>query len=108
MGSRTKSQRQLGLFDNPRPRIGAPAQPVATSIAAAEAIAEIAPTLRGKVYQAIATTGDRGATRNELVESTGIKLQTICARVWELSGMGLIYQTDEARGGGKVLRARRC
>jgi hypothetical protein len=81
---------------------------VATSIAAAAAIAEMAPTLRGKVYEAIAQSGERGLTRNELVETTDIKLQTICARDWELAGMGLIYQTDEARDGGKVLRARRC
>ena len=53
------SKRQLGLFEDVIPRrTGPPAQPVTTSIAAAAAIAEMAPTLRGKVYQAIAASGD--------------------------------------------------
>lgn len=84
-------------------RSGPPAVAVRTSIAAAEAIADFAPNLRGKVF---AFVGKRptGATRQEISDQLGMKLQTVCARVNELMKMGLVYQSDEARDGRKVLR----
>ena len=90
-----------------------PAVPVKTSIAAAEAISEIAPTLRGKVYAWIGGRGQLGATRHEIAAGLKLKLQTVCGRCNELLKQGLIYQTDETRetsglGSGKVLRVKRA
>ena len=91
------------------PPTGPPAQPVRTSIAAAQAIADMAPTLRGKVYEFIGRR-PQGATRQEIADelhlSSGqrIKLQTVCGRCRELLDMGLIYQSAETRDSRKVLR----
>jgi len=107
-----KHPQKMLPFDESR-RSGPPAVAVRTSIAAAEAIREMAPTLRGKVYQFIAFR-QAGATRqeiaNQLLLDNGetIKLQTVCGRCSELLKMGLIYQSDETRAGGKVLRAKRA
>jgi hypothetical protein len=51
-------ERQLSFLDA-RP-YRPPAVPVRTSIAAAERIAEIAPTLRGKVYEFLKARGSQG------------------------------------------------
>jgi DNA-binding NarL/FixJ family response regulator len=68
-----------------------------TSIAAAEAIAEMAPTLRGKVYREIVRCGLNGATRAEIAEQLGIRESTVCGRCRELLDRGLIYDTGTTR-----------
>ena len=90
---------------------GVPAVRSRPSIAAAQAIAEIAPTVRGKVYGAIVQAGIQGATREEIAASTGIKLQTVCGRCGELLAMALIYDSGQTRPGSSgraavVLRAK--
>ena len=101
---------QLMLFDQQASR--PPAVAVRTSIEAAEAIADLTPTLRGKVYGYIVGRRDVGATRHEISAGLGLKLQTVCGRCNELLKQGLIFQTAETRetsglGNGKVLRACR-
>lgn len=67
-----KSQlRQLCFLSPERHR--PPAVPVRTSIAAAEAIADNAPTLRGKVYAFLASR-PQGATRQEIADAIPMKL----------------------------------
>lgn len=108
--TRRAAKGQLDLFDplarTPR-RAGPPAVAVRTSIAAAERIAADAPNLRGKVYAAIVEAGERGMTRQEISDQTGMKLQTVCGRVFELKGFGLVYECDQAREGRRVIRAVR-
>lgn len=82
-----------------------------TSIAAAEAIREMAPTLRGKVYQAIAGRGQLGATREELAADLEMRLATVCGRCRELVEMGLVYDSGATRATSSgraavVLRAK--
>lgn len=79
-------------------RVRPPAQPVRTSIAAAEAIADMAGTLRGKVYGKLVAAGWRGATREELVDER-LTLQTVCGRVNELLKLDLIYDSGTTRPG---------
>ena len=93
--------KQLSLWDQPK---GPPAVRSRTSIAAAEAIREMAPTLRGKVYAYIVRQGEAGATRQEIADGLGMRLQTVCGRVGELLGQTLIWQGTETREGRKVLR----
>lgn len=113
---RRTAKGQLDLFDPraqvPRrahslPASGPPAVAVRTSIAAAERIASDAPTLRGKVYTAIVEAGEAGVTRQEICDRLGMKLQTVCGRVFELKEFGLVYEGEEAREGRRVVRARR-
>jgi hypothetical protein len=117
MGRKAKKRaRQAVLpgFDLPTWQGGSspPAGRSRTSIAAAEAIAEMAPTLRGQVYQAIARRGELGATREELATELGMRLATVCGRCRELTTMGLIYDsgTTRATSSGRaavVMRAKR-
>jgi DNA-binding NarL/FixJ family response regulator len=74
-----------------------PAGKSRTSIAAAEAIADMAPTLRGKVYREIVRRGDQGATRAEIAEQLAIRESTVCGRCRELLDLGLIYDTGTTR-----------
>ena len=78
---------------------GVPAVRSRTSIAAAQAIAEMAPTIRGQVYGAIAKAGPLGATREEIAVRTGLKLQTVCGRCHELLKMDLIHDSGQTRPG---------
>jgi hypothetical protein len=96
---------QLELFDRPK-RAGPPAVAVRTSIAAAQAIAEMAPTLRGKVYGYIAQAS-AGATRQEIADGLKMKLQTVCGRVGELKAMALVWEGCELRDGRRVIRVSR-
>jgi hypothetical protein len=96
---------QLDLFDRPI-HLGPPAVAVRTSIAAAEAIREMAPTLRGKVYGYIASAS-AGATRQEIADGLRIKLQTVCGRVGELKVMALVWEGEETRDGRRVIRVSR-
>lgn len=103
-------RKQLSLFEPRAHR--PPAVAVRTSIAAAEAIAAAAPTLRGRVYAVIVAAGESGATREEVVTATGIALQTVCGRANELLEQGLIFDSGRTRPGKSgrqqvVLAARR-
>jgi hypothetical protein len=93
---------QLNLFDRPQ-QFRPPAVPVRTSIAAAEAIRDMAPTLRGKVYTFIAQAS-AGATRQEIADGLKIKLQTVCGRVHELKAMALVWEGEETRDGRRVIK----
>lgn len=97
---------QLTLWDQP-PRPGPPAVAVRTSIAAAEAIAGMAGTLRGRVYDYVASRGSTGATRQEIADGLGMKLQTVCGRCGELKDLYLIWEGDEIREGRRVIRVRK-
>lgn len=98
---RPKTRQQLFAWE--RQHAFPPANRTRTSIAAATAIAEQAPTLRGRVYEFIARRGDAGATREEIAqhvrdeEGRLLKLQTVCGRVAELLQMGLVHRTDQTR-----------
>lgn len=105
------SQNQSTLFDKHctvNPPVRPPAQRVRTSIEAANRIAPHAGNMRERVYEFLREAGSRGATRAELAASLGMRLQTVCGRCSELLGHGglpvRVYQTSEAREGGKVLR----
>ena len=102
------ADRQLNLLDLPvvRPNLP-PAVPVRTSIAAAQAIADMAPTLRGKVYAYLAGRPDLGATRQEIADGLEMKLQTVCGRVAELKDQGLVWEGSDTRDGRRVIRAKR-
>ena len=93
-------------FVSPSP-IRPPAVPVRTSIAAAEAIAEMAGTLRGQVYDYLVQCGSAGATRQEISEALSMKLQTVCGRMGELKAMTLVWEGDDIRDGRRVIRVRR-
>jgi hypothetical protein len=95
---------QLTLFEE-RARSGPPAVAVRTSIAAAEAIREMAPTLRGRVYAFIGAAA-AGVTRQEIADGLRMKLQTVCGRVGELKQMQLVWEGSELRDGRRVLRVR--
>jgi hypothetical protein len=98
---RPKTRQQLFAWE--RQHAFPPANRTRTSIAAATAIAEQAPTLRGRVYEFIARRGDAGATREEIAQhvcddrGTPLKLQTVCGRVAELLELGLVHRTDQTR-----------
>jgi len=98
--------RQLTLLGEEKRRTAPPAVPVRTSIAAAEAIAEMAPTLRGKVYEYLASRQSAGATRQEIADGLKMKLQTVCGRVGELKDMGLVWEVQELRQGRRVIRLK--
>jgi hypothetical protein len=99
MPKKREQQAVLPGFELPRWQTGqqAPAGRSRTSIAAAEAIADMAPTLRGRVYQAIASRGQHGATREELAAELDLRLATICGRCRELTMMGLIHDSGTTR-----------
>lgn len=102
------AQTQLSLLGCEQPsQQHPPAVPVRTSIAAAQAIADMAPTLRGKVYAYLAGRRDQGATRQEISDGLGMKLQTVCGRVGELKEQGLVWEGKDAREGRRVIRAKR-
>ena len=104
MLSKRPKQRQL-CFASPE-RYRPPAVPVRTSIAAAEAIADNAPTLRGKVYAFLVGRRQQGATRQEIADGLSMKLQTVCGRVHELRQQNLVWEGSETRDGRKVVRVR--
>jgi hypothetical protein len=108
---RRESQAVLPGFDLPRWQGGPPAVRSRTSIAAAEAMREIAPTKRGEVYAWLAKRGAAGATREEIAEGLGMRLSSVCGRCRELVEMDLIYDTGTTRPGSSgreavVVRAK--
>ena len=110
-----KRERQAVLpgFDLPAWQGGSspPAGRSRTSIAAAEAIAEMAPTLRGKVYTWLARRGAEGGTREEIAAGLELRLATVCGRCSELVDQGLVYDSGTTRSTSSgrqavVLRAK--
>ena len=71
--------------------------PSETSHEAYASIVEHRNGLSRKVAAAIYECGGRGATREELSEITGLKIQTICARVWELYNVAAILEGPDKR-----------
>lgn len=82
---------QLSLYDSQL--IGASHNGTPTSIAAAQSIAEHAPTLKGRVLAYLREHGP--ATQERISIETGIRLSTICARVNELAREGRVRDTGE-------------
>lgn len=74
---------------------------VDTQIAAAEKIKPCVSRLHKLI---LAHLNKQDATRQEISDALGIKLQTVCGRVRELVLAGEITDTDLTRGGGKVVR----
>jgi hypothetical protein len=90
-----------------------------TQLAAAVAVAPFVRGLREKVFKAICAGYSAGgvtmpgATREEIHEMTGLRLQTVCGRANELLKAGLVTQAGLCRPGksgvvAKVLIARRA
>lgn len=53
--------------------------------------------LRELVFEAVAAAGDHGATSAEIVEATGIVLQTVSGRLAELKKARRLLETDRRR-----------
>jgi hypothetical protein len=68
-----------------------------TSIAAANAIAEDAGTIRAKVLICIQRAGARGRTDDEIEVALRMRHQTVSARRRELFLMGSIHETELRR-----------
>lgn len=94
------------LFDisptPPRSRRPAHQPSSATSRAAADAIAEYAPTQRERYWRWLASCGACGATDKEAARSTGIEVWSVCGRRNELVRLGRVQKTAEVRGRAHV------
>lgn len=93
--------RQLDLFED-RPAVArTPLEPPSnrsdTSIDAARSIREHAPEQRHQVYQALASFGRAGATRDQLALRMGMQISSITARVNELLRLGLAVDSGRRR-----------
>ncbi len=89
---------QIGLFETPAPY----QRGSKTSKAAAELIKPKAPTKRAIVLAFVKGRSLRGATNNEIAESNGMKLQTVCPRVNELAKRYLLRDSGRTRDGSTV------
>lgn len=69
----------------------------ATSLEAYDSIQESAPNLRQRVLEVIQSAGESGLTIEEIVNATGIKLQTVCARRNELEKSGQVISSGTRR-----------
>ena len=83
---------QRDLFELP---IDRPSQPFDTSEAAAESMRDRAESLRAQVLAAIWKY--KGLTQDEFERLSGMRLNTIHPRFWELERRSLIYKTTERR-----------
>lgn len=57
------------------------------------------PSSQAKVYQAVAERGERGATREEIAQLTGMKLSSVCGRVKELLDSAELNESPTPRTG---------
>ena len=71
-----------------------------TSKAAAKKVAPHVSAMRAQVYDAICMAGPAGATRSDIANNTGIKKDTVNARVSELLTRGLVKQIGKRDGEG--------
>jgi len=83
---------QGDLFEIP---IDRPSQPFDTSEDAADSMKDHAETLRAQVLHAI--WQHKGLTQDEFERLSGMRLNTIHPRFWELERRSLIYKTTERR-----------
>jgi len=83
---------QLGLFEIPTDR---PSVPLDTSEAASESMRSEAQGLRERVLVAI--WEHRGLTQDEYEHLSGMRLNTLHPRFWELEKRRLIVKSDDLR-----------
>ena len=68
-----------------------------TSVDAADAIADRAPTLRNATHVALEAVGSLGLTADEVADVLGLSILSIRPRVTELSRLGKIEDSGERR-----------
>ena len=97
-------ERRTPTTDTATGDLFAPAPPphngTETSKAAARKVAPHVSAMRAQVYDAICMAGPGGITRSELAACTGIKKDTVNARVSELLTRGLVKQVGKRDGEG--------
>ncbi len=82
----------------PRRRRGVPFQKGSdTSKAAAESMEPYAANQRRRVLRVITEAGIHGATREEITNALGARLQAVCGRCKELLDDGQIYDSGDRR-----------
>lgn len=81
-----------------------PHRGIDTQIAAAKKVKPCQSQMHARIINLIEMHG--GLTRNQIVEFSGFKLQTVCARVWDLVKLNTLYDSDERRDGARVVK--RC
>lgn len=88
---------QLDLFSSRPAPLPAHQRNSPTSVASAGALQPIVGRIDQQTLDAIRHARRRGTTNYELVETTGIALQTICGAVRRLFKKGLIVYSSESR-----------
>lgn len=68
-----------------------------TSVAAYASITGVKTNMNSRVLAFIERQADAGATREECVDGTGIKLQTMCGRLRDLEKQGHIVKSGRVR-----------
>lgn len=98
---------ELPLFAAPADRYRVPpaAPGSRTSEAAAVRIAPRVPTMREHVRLFLVSRGEYGATRQEIADALGMRLQSICGRVAELVERKQAVATERRRESREVLIA---
>jgi hypothetical protein len=86
---------QLTLYD--AQRIGAPHNGTDTSIAAAVAVADKAPTQKEHILALVADAGAYGMTQAEIEIATGYRRSAVCGRVRDLELGGKLRKTSGTR-----------
>jgi len=97
----------LPLFAEPAKRYRVPpaAPGSRTSEAAAVKITRRAPTMREHVRLYLVSRGEYGATRQEIADALGMRLQSVCGRVAELLERKQAVATERRRESREVLIA---
>ena len=86
---------QLQLTLTPQPAPFARRSP--TSRAAARRAEEKAPSYRAHILGFMVARGTGGATNDEIADALDIPIQTVCPRMCELRGQGLVIESAETR-----------
>ena len=68
-----------------------------TSLAAYESVKPYTPSIREIIYNWILERGEYGATRDEIFNHFGYRMNTVTPRVRELLDEGRIIETDKFR-----------
>jgi len=97
----------LPLWREPAKRYAVPpaAPGSRTSEAAAVRVTRRAPTMREHVRLYLVSRGDYGATRQEIADALGMRLQSVCGRVAELLERTQAVATERRRESREVLIA---
>lgn len=93
----------LPLFERYRMPPAAPGSQ--TSEAAAVRVTQRAPTMREHVRLYVVSRGQYGATRQEIADALGMRLQSVCGRVAELLERMQVVATARRRESREVLVA---